>query len=443
MPDELLATAERALEKAARRADEAEVVLRDDEVTSTTLRGAHATGRSAARTLIGVRLRIGRRVGIASAALVDDHVVDHVIEQARLVTSVAAESKTDVGFSRGERIATRAFRVDAPPPGTERSRENARAIAEDVARAAEYYTVLAGGSRARVVIANVNGTMAGDASESSWLTVEARVREERARAVVANRLGRAALSIDGFAEEVVRDLRLGQKLATIAPGKRDVLFDAETASRVYPSLLVHFASGLVRQGVSRFAGKVGEEVLSPAITFRDEVDGGVAGGRAREVDDEGVRTRTRDLLARGRFLSPVYNTEEAALAGVKDAPGNGFRGKDVVDTPPRSTPVNLTLAPGKRTIAEMAASLRDGILVRHELLGWYHTTSVSGLVSVVAPCAFLVKDGAIASGLPPVTLGFDVLAALAHPDVEVGSESVATSHGVCAPLLLRDVAVSV
>lgn len=442
-PQELLAIAERALEKAARRADEAEVVLRDDESVGATIRGAHEGGRAASRTLLGFRLRIGRKVGIASAALVGDSVVEHVLEQALLVTSVSAEAKSEAGFSRGERAATRAFLATTPPAGAERAHEHARALADEVSRDAEYFTVVAGGSRMRVVVANSHGTRAGDAHESTWLTIEARVRDERARAVIANRLGRSALSIDGFADEVVSDLKRGQRLSAMDAGKRDVLFDAETASKIFPSLSIHLSGSLVRSGLSRFAGKTGEDVLAPAITLSDAADGGDAGGRSRELDDEGVRTRARNLIQRGRFVEPVYSFEEASLAGVQGAAGNGFRGRDVVDTAPRAAPVNLALAPGKRSLAEITRGMRDGILVRHELLGWYHTTSVSGLVSVVAPCAFLVKDGEIVSGLPPVTLGFDAIAALAHPEVEVGAESSATSHGTSSPLLLRDVAASV
>lgn len=442
IPDELLTTADDALAKAKRHADEAEIVLRHDESAGALIRGELSSGRDASRTLLGVRLRMGRRIGIASGALSDADVVDRVIEQARHAASIAAEAAYDLRFAEGERLVTRAFREETPPAGTLDARERAALLADRVRGAAEYFTVSTGGARMRIVVATSGGTLAADAGVTPAATVEARVNERLPRAITAGRMGRAALDLDGFAEEILQDLKRAQHVAPLPAGKETIVFDAQTASKLIPSLTMHLNASLVRHGLSRYSGKLGERVLSEALTIRDAAEGTALGGRAREMDDEGVRTRAREIVSRGVVKDLVFNAEEARLADRRDAAGNGFRGGEVVDAPPRPGFVQAEIVPGRRALAAIVAGSKRAILVKHELLGWYHSTGVTGLVSVVAPCAFLVENGEIVSGLSPVTLGFDALAALADAELEIGADAAVTPQGVSAPMVLRGVAAS-
>ncbi|HUR69744.1 MAG TPA: TldD/PmbA family protein [Candidatus Thermoplasmatota archaeon] len=441
-PDDMVSLVERALEKARRLADEAEVVLRDDDSAGALIRGALSNGRAASRTLLGARLRIGRRVGMASVTLAGDDAVDRLLAQARDAALSGAELAQEPRYADGERLVTKAYRKEEAPMGTLDARDRAALLAERVRGAAEYFTVSAGGARMRIVVGTTGGTLVADAVESTSAVIEARVNERIPRAITGHRMGTAALAPEGFAEEILEDLRRGQIVAALAPGRETVIFDADTASKILPSLTIHLSSTLVRQNLSRFTGKMGARILSEAVTIRDAAHGTALGGRAREVDDEGVRTRARDIVEQGVLRDLTYSAEEARLAEKKDAAGNGFRGGDVVDAAPRPGFVQVELAAGARPMHEIVASTKRAILVKHELLGWYHSTGVTGLLSMVAPCAFLVENGRIVSGLPPVTLGFDAIAALEDARLEVGADATLTPQGLCAPMVLHDVAVS-
>lgn len=440
-PDELLATADAALSKAARRADEAEVVIRHDESASTTIRGALSSGRAASRTLVGVRLRVGRRVGAASAALVDEATLARLVEQAREAALLAPETAGEGAFARGERLVAPAFRKTAPPLGATDARERAQAIAAELT-GAEYATVATGGVRTRVVVATSGGTFAADASEACTATIEARVNERLPRAVTSQRMGRAALDVNGFGASIVADLRTAQRIGALPDGQVPVILDADTSSKLMPNVAVHLNAAIARHGLSRFSGRLEQRVFAETVTLRDAAEGTRLGGRARTLDDEGVRTRARDVVRRGVLVDLVHNAEEARLAGRADAAGNGYRGRDIVDAPPRPAFTQMELAPGRAALPDLAREADRAILVRHELLGWYHSTGVGGLLSVVAPCAFLVEKGEVVSGLPPVTLGFDALQVLADEALLVGESAAVTPHGTSAPLLLRNVAVS-
>lgn len=143
----------------------------------------------------------------------------------------------------------------------------------------------------------------------------------------------------------------------------------------------------VQKGMSRFAGKLGEEVAAKELTIED--DGTVSGGlSSSSFDREGRPHRSLTLLKDGRLIAYLHNTYTAAKEG-QSTTGHASGGARSL---PTIGPTNLMISGGEAAKDELLGEMNTGLLVTR-FSG--NTDPVSGDFSGAVKGGYLVKDGQI------------------------------------------------
>lgn len=151
-------------------------------------------------------------------------------------------------------------------------------------------------------------------------------------------------------------------------------------SAQFLGIIAHVLDGeAVLKGRSLFAGRLGEQVASPAFTFIDDPTDPRA-MTATDSDGEGLAARRNVMIENGVLKKFVHNSSSARRAGTQST-GNAVRGF-------RSTPsvgcFATQLMPGARSAEEIIANIENGVLIQ----------DVSGLHSGVNPVSGDFSTGA-------------------------------------------------
>ena len=162
----------------------------------------------------------------------------------------------------------------------------------------------------------------------------------------------------------------------------------------------------VQKKRSPWAGKIGSEIASASFTLRDE--GSVAFGMGtRQFDDEGIPQRTVSLIEDGVLKDYFYDTFTANKEG-RESTGNASRS---YDSPPRPSPNNLHLSPGKASLSEILKETKEGIYLQ-ELIGLWLSNPVSGYLGATVANGSLIEDGEIVRPIKGVLISgnfFDII----------------------------------
>lgn len=170
--------------------------------------------------------------------------------------------------------------------------------------------------------------------------------------------------------------------------------------RVARSLVGHIFEAVNGEAVYRrasfLAGKLDQEIASPAVTL---VDDGTLPGLLGSwpFDDEGVRTRRTVVVDRGRLASYLLNSYTARKLGLKTT-GNASRGLA------GNTGIgygNLFILPGDASPEEIIGSVKNGFYVT-ELIG-FGVNIVTGDYSRGA-AGFWIENGELAYPVSGVTI---------------------------------------
>ena len=157
--------------------------------------------------------------------------------------------------------------------------------------------------------------------------------------------------------------------------------------------MVHEAIGhgleadLAGEGLSVFAGRIGETVASPLITVIDDATLPYQRG-SFAADDEGSPAQRTVLVDKGVLKSYMYDCQTAFKAGVEST-GNGrresYRHKPVV----RMT--NTLIGPGETDPDEILSSTREGLLVYK--MGGGQVNTVNGDFVFGVSEGYLIENG--------------------------------------------------
>ena len=139
---------------------------------------------------------------------------------------------------------------------------------------------------------------------------------------------------------------------------------------------------IVAKGESPLAGKLGEQILSPAFTVVDDPHLPYSIGSA-EVDFDGIPTRRQTLLENGVLQCFLYDLDSAGLA--KAAPtGNNF-----------CTPYYPIVTRGTRSSGELLAAIDDGLYLTENLIGYGQSNIINGDFSCNVGLGYRIKHGKI------------------------------------------------
>ena len=209
-----------------------------------------------------------------------------------------------------------------------------------------------------------------------------------------------------FARRLGAKLELARNITSIRSGHMPVIFSPTGSVVVGLPLMVGLDGKNVHTGTSPMIGKVGETLFDSKITVVDDatIDGRFG---SAPYDDEGVAHRRNGLVEKGVLKGFYYDLKTAAQSGVEST-GNGSRS---LFNPPSPSVTNLIFEAGDTPLADMLASIDEGLLVE-DVLGLGQGNVISGAFSNPLSLAFKIEKGEIVGRVKDASLAgniYDVL----------------------------------
>jgi TldD protein len=168
--------------------------------------------------------------------------------------------------------------------------------------------------------------------------------------------------------------------------------------------MVHEAVGhgleadLVLEGMSVYAGKIGQVVASPLVTVID--DATVPGRRGSSgFDDEGTPSRRNLLIEKGVLKSYMQDRLSSLKLGTEPT-GNGRRESYRFRPIPRMT--NTMIVPGEDAPQDIIADTESGLLISKMGGGQVNTTNGDFVFEVAE--GYLIKNGQVDKPVRGATL---------------------------------------
>jgi PmbA protein len=350
-------------------ADAAEAVGAERRALSITVRlgELEEVEREEARDL-GLRVFIGRRQATVSGSDISAEARGKLIERAVAMAKLAPEDPY-AGLADPELLARGAHAdldlYDPSEPAPEELEARAR-IAEDAARAtpkvtnsdgasgswsASRWTMVTSGGFAGVHRASGfslgASAIAGDENgmENGYEGRSVRWQSDLPDAhVIGTEAGRRAAS------------RLGARkiAATTAP----VIFENRLAASLLGPLVGGISGPAIARGTSFLKDKLGKQLFGEHVTVTDDPHR-KRGLGSSPFDDEGVANHRRDLIEKGVLTTWLLNSASARQLGLTST-GHASRG---LAGPPGVSTSNLTLQPAEKSLAELMAEAKQGLLV--------------------------------------------------------------------------------
>ena len=413
--DELL---EQALETARRLgAEQAEAFFTSSESDSVSFANNRLEGidSSAARG-IGIRVFVGGRLGFSSTSILDrvGDAVAAAVDTARLTPVEASPFQ----FPGGGEIDVDLRDPEVDSVAVEELTELGRAAVSRLQPMAEGVLAGAGGGRstADVQLANSSGLRARWRRSAWWFSALAQRVEGTSILWCYDGDASATRDIDPemLIEATALKLRDSRREGRLPAAKRPIVFTPAALGSLLGALRIGLSAASIHRATSPLTGRLGEPILSPLLTLRDDNRPGSGRGGA-PVDDEGVPSSLKTLVEGGVLRSYLADLRHAARLGVEA----GRAGRGGYTTAPSPSTGNWAIEPGNRPLASLLADAEGGILV-DSLMGMHGSNLGNGDFSVTIGLGyalgaggeklFRVKDAAIAGNvydvLGPRLVGF-------------------------------------
>jgi len=213
------------------------------------------------------------------------------------------------------------------------------------------------------------------------------------------------------AEKAVSKCLASRNPVTIPPGEYDVVLEPPAIGDMLLYLaFLGFTAESYQEGRSFMSGKLGQKIAGDNITIWD--DGLDPAGFPMPFDFEGVPKRKVTLIENGVARGVVYDSLSAGREARKST-GHAVAQEGFVG----SMPINLMMAGGTSSIAEMIASTGKGILVtRFHYVNPVHPVKTI-ITGMTRDGTFLIEDGKLATGLTNLRFTESILGALSRVEL--------------------------
>ncbi len=217
---------------------------------------------------------------------------------------------------------------------------------------------------------------------------------------------------------------LGLKAKPAPAGKFTVVMSPEAGGTMIHEAVGHgLEADLVQQGLSVYAGRLGEKVASELVTVVD--DATIPGYNGSfTVDDEGVPAQRKVLIENGILVGYMYDRLRAMKEG-KESTGNGRRQSYAHIPIVRMT--NTFIAPGKDSAEDIIRDTKRGVYVVK--MGGGEVNTVTGDFVFEIMEGYMIENGEITYPIRGATLIGNGPQAL--KDIDAVGKEVGWSIGTC------------
>jgi PmbA protein len=394
----------RLLERAAARAEAADVrVATDDTLVLTLADDAVTSAAALAEQGTCLRVRHEGRVGRAATSMRD---IEGLVERA-LASAAVGEPLPLLLPGPSPLPPVLVHDAAAAALGVDALAKLGGRLASRVRRDGRRVTVHLERSAGSVRIGNTRGVDAG--YDASLVALELTV-VRTADGVMATRHVAAVdvpddLVLDALAADIERQLEWARSSASTptVPGAALLMPPAVRG------LLAPVLDALVIRGepspMSPLVDGLDEPILHPSLTLRDDPWLELRPG-SRAIDDDGVTTWPQLLIEEGAVRHCAVDLETGAAVH-RPATGHGRR---TTFGRPHAGFSNLLLAPGEAALAELLAAVGDGLLV--ERLAGVSGIGRSGAFHLPVALGYRVQGGEVSGRVEGAVLAGNVFDAL-------------------------------
>jgi predicted Zn-dependent protease len=403
--EEAQALAERVLERCGDRVAELVYAESDESLTRFAVNFIHQNVRSRTRRLI-LRLREGRRSGVASTARLDPEGLSQLVGRAAAMARLAPEDP-DLADPPGPAPIPPLPAYDAATAecSPEERAERVAAVVQ-AARAESFLTAGALTTAARAfATANTNGVFAYHASTYAQFTCTVMAPDSSGWVDGhARRLG--DLDTAEMGRRAVEKARRSAHPEALPAGRYDVILEENAVAELVAFLgWLGLGAQSYQEGQSFLNGRLGQRVTGERIDLVDDAFDPRSLGVP--FDAEGVPRQRVPLLQKGVATGLVHDTTTARKDGARST-GHALP----PPSPEGPLPYDLVLGTGEATLEEMIAATERGILVTRF---WYNrvvdprNTIITGMTR---DGTFLVEKGRIVRGVRNLRFNESVLGVL-------------------------------
>ncbi|MGF1626262.1 MAG: TldD/PmbA family protein [Alphaproteobacteria bacterium] len=354
---------------------------------------------------IGLRVFVGRRQAMVSTTDRKPQALRDLAERAVAMARVVPEDPHS-GLADPDMIAT-AFpdlAIDDPmEPGPDALIARAQA-AEEAALAVAGVTnsegAEAGWSRSAIALAASNGFAGSYARTYHSISVSVLAGEGTGMERDYD------YSVAVFAEDLADPAELGRQAGAKAVrrlGPRKVkscqvpvVFDPRVSGGLIGHLSGAISGAAITRGTSFLKDRLDTMVFAEGVTIVEDPHR-VRGQASRPFDGEGLPTRRKAIVDRGRLTTWLLDLRSARQLGLKST-GNAGRG---VSSPPSPTATNLWMEPGQISRDALIGGIERGLYIT-ELIGM-GVNGVTGDYSRGA-AGFWIENGELAYPVSEITV---------------------------------------
>jgi len=209
-------------------------------------------------------------------------------------------------------------------------------------------------------------------------------------------------SLDDFPNEkdmcnkIFEKLNFSKETISMTTKKYPVIFTPQAAASIFIDILAVLLNGkVIEQQISPLIDKLDKKVFDEKLSL---VEDPFSGTQKADFDDEGMKTKKKDLIKSGIVNSFYFDLNTASKMNKKQnkpvcsSTGNGFKGGLAI--PPSPSLTSIQVKEGKIPLKDMIKSIKEGILI-DQVLGAGQSNTLAGEFNVGIDLGFKIKDGNI------------------------------------------------
>lgn len=229
------------------------------------------------------------------------------------------------------------------------------------------------------------------------------------------------IDLEAVAKKAVQDAVSGLNASPVPSGVCRVLLRNDMAATMLSTFSGIFSAESAQRGLSLLKGREGEIIAADCVTLMDDPHL-EKGGASCPFDGEGVATKVKPVIEKGRLTTLLHNLKTANKQGVVTT-ANASSGKDIA-------PSNFYFAPSALTEEEMLAKTGDGLFIT-SLMGMHAGANpISGDFSLAAR-GFRIESGKIAEPVDQITIAGNFYALLKDIEAVGGDLMFCFPGGSC------------
>jgi PmbA protein len=377
-----------------------------------------------ANTEVTVRVALNQKVGTASTNDVSEAGLASVMESATMLARLQPENPEFPGFAEPQPVAlARSFDQEAAEVAPE---VRARAVGEICRQSRDAGTGAAGAFSTdvfEIAVANSRGVFCYHAGTSCDLHTAVMADGGNGYSQVSSwKLADTLCDVELVGRRAVQQALRARNPQPIEPGVFTVVLEPYAAEDLLNMLNhVGFSARAMQEGRSWMNGRIGQQVLSPAVTITD--DGHDELGLPMPFDFEGVPRQTMTLIENGVPCGPVHDLTTARQEGCAST-GHALPSPNTMGP----MAMNLVMSPGTATVEDMIRTTERGLYITR----FWYTRVVHPRECVITGTTrdglFLIEHGEITRPVKNLRFTQGYVPALAQVEM-IGQEAKTLAGG--------------